>query len=205
LRVLVNTFAVLAVLFFHFAAFNSFRAAITAIISTGAIVVFVVTVAIPFVVREFALPWAAVWVFALAFFAVFVIKFSAFDGSKTAVSAVVRAATVVIFVVTVAIPFVVRELTLPCTVFSAAAAAVAAASFGVQALASFAVFGLNSTALYGFLTTISAVILASTVVVFVVTIAIPFVVREFALAFAVTVAFILGVQTCAFLAIFGSD
>ena len=33
--------------------------------------------------------------------------------------------------------------------------------------------------------------------VFVVTIAIPFVVREFAKALAVTVAFILGVQTCA--------
>jgi len=145
LRVLVNTFAVLAVIFFHFAVFNSFRAAITAIISTAAIVVFVVTVAIPFVVREFTSPWA---------------------------------------------------------VFSAA---VATASFGVKALASFAVFSPNRTVLVGFLTTISAVILAATVVVFVVTIAIPFVVREFAKALAVTVAFILGVQTCACLAIFGID
>lgn len=202
MRVLVNTFAVLAVIFFHFAVFSSFHAAITAIISTAAIVVFVVTVAIPFEVREFTSPWAAVWVFALAFFAVFVRKYSVFDGSKTAVSAVVPAATVVIFVVTVAIPFVVREFTLPCTVFSAA---VATASFGVKALASFAVFSLNRTVLVGFLTTISAVILAATVVVFVVTIAIPFVVREFATAFAVTVAFILGVQTCACLAIFGID
>jgi len=177
---------------------DSFLAAITAIICTAAIVVFVVTVAIPLVIREFASPWAALGVFTLAFLAVLPRKFSVLDGSETAISAVELAATVVIFVVTVSIPFVVRE-------FASTVTGCTAAVGGVQAFARFAIFGQNFTTLDGFLTTISAVVLASTVVVFVITIAIPFVVRELARAFAVTVALVFRVQTFALLAILCTD
>lgn len=197
LRVLVPAFALFAVFGLDFTAGDGFLAAITAIVTAATIVVFVVTVAIPFVAGKFASPFAAIGVFALAFLAVFVRKLSVLDGIETAISAIERAATVVIFIVTVSIALVVRELASPSTGVCC--------NGGVLALTFLAVFGYDVTALDGFLTAISAVPLAPTVVVLVVAIAIPFVVRELAHALAVIIAFVFRVQTLACLAILGVD
>jgi len=194
---LVSAFALFAVAGLDFTACDGFLAAITAIVTAATIVVFVVTVAIPFVVGEFASPFAALGVFALAFRAEFVRKLSVLDGIETAISAIELAATDVIFIVTVSIALVVREFASPNTGYPRLC--------GVLALTFFAVFGVDFTALDGFLTAISAVPLAPTVVVLVVAIAIPFVVREFAKACAVIIAFVFRVQTLACLAILGVD
>jgi len=113
--------------------------------------------------------------------------FASFDGFSAAITTIVRASTVVVEVVAVAISFVIWELAAPITFFA----------FGIFALAFVAVFFVNGASFNGFSTAISTIVLTTTVVVAVIAIAISFVVRELAAPFAVGVALIVRIQTFA--------
>jgi len=128
----VQALAVRAEFRFHFASFHAFvvcdgvSTAVTAIVLAATVVVFVVAVAISFVIGTFATPCAVgaaaglTRVQTLAFRAVGCFHFASFhalvvrDRARTAVAAIVLAATVVVFVVAVAIRFELREFATAC-------------------------------------------------------------------------------------------
>jgi len=182
---------------FDFASFDGFSAAITTIVRATTVVVFVVAVAISFVLWELAAPvtFFAFGIFALAFGAVFGFEYAAFDGFSTAIATIIRTSTVVVIVVAVAIPFVIWKL-------ASSRTSRIRLAIRVFALACFAVFCFNGASFHGFSTAISTIVLTTTVVVVVIAIAISFVVRELAAPFAVGVALIVRIQTFALLAIF---
>jgi len=125
-----------------------FLATIAAVEIATTVVVFVVTVAIAFVL------WQTTFIFVfvtaggihtLTFFAVFFAD-RLLECYRAAIAAVEIATTVVVFVVTVAIAFVVRRTALifARVTFVLVAAIVFASVFGILALAFFAVFLVNS-------------------------------------------------------------
>jgi len=156
-----------AVCLYHFGS-----TAITAIVFTPAVVVFVVTVAVPFVCRELARSVTILSVQALALCAIFfrnkiyfLLRLHALD---TAITAIPIATTVVVLVVASAIIFVLESLrTLPFAerIFLS----------GVQALALFAVVDSSCV-----VTAITAIVAAAAVVVLIIAVAIPLVIRELA-------------------------
>ena len=160
---------------------NVGAAAVAAIIGTATVVVAVVTVPVTLVIWIPAFPRALALVLgieALASFAVICLDRSALDCLCTAIAAVIITATVVIFIVAVAVGLVLwistRALTVRVGFWFV---------FRIEALAGFAVTCLDCSALDRLFTAVATVVTTATVVVGIV---------------AVAVALVLGVDTCTF-------
>jgi len=102
----VNARALFAVLEIEFATLDSFVAAVTTIVLAVFIVVVVVANAVSLVIGR-STGLLALWVNALALFAVFGIDFATFDSFGAAVAAIVVTPFIVVFVVTNAVSLVI--------------------------------------------------------------------------------------------------